>query len=140
MGLTLDSVRPLTGKYAKQVVMLSVMQTDEINVSSDDNTMSLSDRQFCHRLLKSPFRQRRLRTSATHLEHNPFFFQAPQPGSDTYSEPCHTPSQDSLGQTNNSSSHLHTRMDRMAKAAWTAGFSMVAMQVTRLMGTSVATD
>lgn len=91
MGLMLDSVRPLTGKYAKQVVMLSVMQTDEINVSSDDNTMSLSDRQFCHRLLKSPFRQRRLRTSATHLEHNPFFFQALQPGSDTYSEPCHTP-------------------------------------------------
>lgn len=52
MGLMLDSIRPWTDKYAKQVVMISVMQTDEINVSSDDNTMSFSDRKFCHRLLK----------------------------------------------------------------------------------------
>ena len=44
MGLMLDSIRPKTDKYAKQVVMFSVMQTNEMNVFSDDNLMSFSDR------------------------------------------------------------------------------------------------
>lgn len=71
------------------------MQTDEIKVSSDDNTMSVSDRPFCHRLFKYPFRQRPLGASGTHLEYNPFFFffffQALQPRSDTERPMSHPP-------------------------------------------------
>lgn len=78
--------------------------------------MRFSDRHFCHRLLKKPFSRRRLRTKSTHLEHNPSFLR-PRSHDLPHAADDVTPPADSLGQTNNGGSHLHTRMDRIAKAA-----------------------
>lgn len=79
------------------------------SVSSDDSTMSFSNRQFCHRLLKQSFSQRQLRTSGTHLEYNLFFFQALQARSDTCSNRGHTPRRQSGAdkQERQSSAHTH---------------------------------